>query len=92
MVKPPLRSSRLRRRHTEMGQAHSVMLQRFVDLQRRHLGSQRRTVACRLPHLPVNNSTVHDLARHMLAEAPGPHSEAAAEKDRRLRRALDALE
>ena len=70
-----------------------LALQRLVDLQRRHLGAQGRTVFREVPHLPVNDSTVHDLARHLLAEAPGPHSAAvAAEQDGRLRRALDALE
>ncbi len=70
-----------------------LALQRLVDLQRRHLGAQGRTVFREVPHLPVNDSTVHDLARHLLAEAPGPHSAAvAAEQEGRLRRALDALE
>jgi len=70
-----------------------LALQRLVDLQRRHLGAQGRSVLREVPQLPVNDSTVHDLVRHLLADAPGPHSAAVvAEQELRLRRALDSLE
>ena len=42
---------------------------------------------------PLNDSTVHELARYLLARVPGPHSEAvAAEREAGLRKALASLE
>jgi RNA polymerase sigma-70 factor (ECF subfamily) len=69
-----------------------LALQRLIDLQRRHLYSERRSVL-REERPPPNDSTVHELARYLLAQVPGPHSEAvAAEREASLRRALDSLE
>ncbi len=70
-----------------------LALQRLIDLQRRHLYAERRSVLREERLAPLNDSTVHELARHLLAQVPGPHSEAvAAEREVSLRRAVDSLE
>lgn len=70
-----------------------LAMQRLIDLQRRHLHAQRRSVLREECQPPLNDSTVHELARYLLARVPGPHSAAvAAERDAGLRRALDGLE
>ncbi len=70
-----------------------LALQRLIDLQRRHLHAERRSVLREERLAAVNDSTVHELARYLLAQVPGPHSEAvAAEREASLRRALDSLE
>ncbi|MHB0957984.1 MAG: sigma-70 family RNA polymerase sigma factor [Pirellulaceae bacterium] len=70
-----------------------LALQRLVDLERRHLQAERRSVLREERFAPINDSTVHELARHLLAQVPGPQSEAvAAEREANLRRAVDTLE
>jgi RNA polymerase sigma-70 factor (ECF subfamily) len=70
-----------------------LALQRMIDLERRHLRAERRSVLREEARPPRNDSTIHELARHLLAHVPGPHSEAvAAEREASLRRAVDALE
>jgi len=70
-----------------------LALQRLVDLERRHLQAQRRSVL-REQQLPGwNASTIHELGRHLWAQVPGPASAAAvAERAASLRRALAALD
>lgn len=70
-----------------------LALQRLIDLERRHLRAERRSVLREVPQPPCNDSTIHELARYVFAQAPGPHSAAvAAEREAVLRRALDALD
>lgn len=70
-----------------------LALQRLIDLQRKHLHAQRRSVLREENQPPLNDSTVHELARYLLAQVPGPQSAAvAAEREAGLRRALDSLE
>ncbi len=70
-----------------------LALQRLTDLQRKHLYAERRSVL-REVNLPTgDDSSVHDLARYLLDQDPGPHSEAVAvERGAVLRRALESLE
>ncbi len=66
--------------------------QRLVDLQRRHLGAQRRTIFREQPMACMNDTTLHLLARQLLAQGPGPHSEALRqERLLNLRQTLEAL-
>ncbi|MHB9078477.1 MAG: sigma-70 family RNA polymerase sigma factor [Pirellulaceae bacterium] len=70
-----------------------LALQRLIDLERRHLHAAQRSVLREERLAPMNDSTVHELARYLLAQAPGPHSEAVvAEREASLRRAVDSLE
>lgn len=70
-----------------------LALQRLVDLQRKHLCAERRSVVREAIRPALNESTVHELARYLLARGPGPHSEiVAAEREASLREALASLE
>lgn len=70
-----------------------LALQRLIDLQRKHLYAERRSVLREAVQPALNDSTIHELARYLLARAPGPHSEyVAAEREAGLRKALSCLE
>jgi RNA polymerase sigma-70 factor (ECF subfamily) len=70
-----------------------LALRRLTDVQRKHLLARRRNVLREECQRPLNDSTVHELARYLLAQVPGPQSAAvAAEREAGLRRALDSLE
>jgi len=70
-----------------------LALQRLIDLQRKHLLARRRSVLREGFRQQLNESSVHELARHLLARVPGPQSAAmAAERNAGLQRALASLE
>lgn len=70
-----------------------LTLQRLVDVERRHLQAQRRSVRREQPLRGWNASTLHELGRQLWAAAPGPASAAAvAERAAALHQALATLD
>jgi len=70
-----------------------LALQRLIDLERRHLHAERRSVLREVRRPACNDSTIHELARHLLEQGPDPYIAAVgAEREAGVRRALDALD
>lgn len=67
--------------------------QHLIDLQRRHVSAQRRSVHREEPLARMNDSTVHELARYLLARIAGPRSAILqSERRQQVRQALESLD
>jgi RNA polymerase sigma-70 factor (ECF subfamily) len=67
--------------------------QRLIDLQRRHLDAKRRSVHREEPLARINDSTVHELARHLLAHVAGPRTAILqSERRQQVQQALESLD
>ncbi len=70
----------------------SLAAQRLVDLRRRHLVAQRRSVLREQPLVGVHDTALQQLAEHLSIAGPGPPSEAwQQERAARVRQAVQSL-
>jgi RNA polymerase sigma-70 factor, ECF subfamily len=70
-----------------------LALQRLIDLERRHLHAERRSVLREVCRPARNDSTIHGLAKYFLERGPEPYIAAlAAERAAGVHRALESLE